>query len=234
VPRRLCEISDGLPGDTDYSADSGRDDARASRQVSSGIGNVGRLLPLAKRLTTASLARLDKRFDIGDEELRRAERQIGAVDRVVLDDALDDTASVDDESPTEIHVGPGYALHLTSDEEALLLLAHELTHVAAYNNNLRPFIREVARVSESRAGVRPTFGQEEDLACDFLGEQALRRFMGEQHSRLSQAERFALAFGYDCGAQADGDGDREHLGQAETLRALLALDPELGQLILSR
>lgn len=236
ILHRLCEINRDRFSDTPYSdEDLRKNDRRAWQQADSGINNAKRLLPLAKRLTLESLEGLAASYRIRTDELRQAQDNIRAVDTIVLDEQLGDTASVDDESPAEISVGPNYALYLNRDEEAILLLGHELTHVAAQGGNLSQFFNSVARTAETLARVHPTDDQKEDLGCDFIGEQVFKRFVRLHPARESIAERFSMAFGYYCDLYEDeDDSDEEHLSQRDTLQALFGLDPELGRLILNK
>jgi hypothetical protein len=173
-------------------------------------------------------------FGIGASELRQAEDYINAVDSIVLDKDLGNLAEVDDDYPREIRIGPEYALYLSADEETILLLAHELTHVGAESEQLGPFIENIAKKSEALAGIYPTEDQEEDLACDFVGEQALEQYVTLYPSNSSPAERLAIGLGQDCISDNDGDdGDEEHLSDSATLQAIFALDPKLSKLILS-
>jgi hypothetical protein len=121
---------------------------------------------------------------------------------------------------------------LTADEEVILLLAHELTHVAIESDELDPFIENVAKKSEDLADVFPTEDQKEDLACDFVGEQALEKYVTLYPANHSTAQRLAIGLGQDCDSGTD-NGDEEHLSDSATLRAIFALDPELSKLILN-
>lgn len=236
ILHRLCEIKrDGLSGTPYSDEDLRRKDSQAWQQADSGINNAKRLLPLAKRLTLESLEDLAASYGIQADELRQAEDNISAVDTVVIDEYLGDTASVDEESPAEISIGHNYALYLNRDEEAILLLGHELTHVAARNGNLLQFFSHVALTAESLAKVHPADDQKEDLGCDFIGEQVFKRFVRLHPANESIAERFSMAFGYYCELDEDeDDSDEEHLSQRDTLQALFGLDPELGRLILNK
>lgn len=202
------------------------------RQADVGIKNVEKLLPLAKGLTLKSLKDLATDYGITASELQRAGHNIDGVQRVVLDARLDDMAEVDTEAPTEIHIGLEYAQYLSTNEETVLLLGHELTHLAASDDNLKRFIEMVAENAEREAKVHPSDEQKEDLACDFIAEQALKRYILQDPSDESVAQRFSRAFDYDNKDSNEG-GDEEHLGEGATLRALIGLDPELRGLILN-
>jgi hypothetical protein len=233
--RRLCDESRDNPKKLVYDeVDLERGDARAWRQANEGIANAQRLLPAAKSLTINALHMRAGEFGVVTADLQQAENNINAVDLILLDKDMGNLAEVDEDYPREIRVGAEYALYLTADEEVILLLAHELTHVAAESDELDPFIENVAKRSEDLASVFPTEDQKEDLACDFIGEQALGQYVTLYPASLSTTQRLAIGLGQDCGSgKDDDDGDEEHLSDSATLKAIFALDPELSKLILN-
>lgn len=201
-------------------------------QAELGIKNVEKLLPLSRRLTLESLQALAAEYRIEPAEIRIAARRIEEVQFIVLDENLGDKAEVNDDEPTEIRVGTNYARDLTTDAETMLLLGHELTHIAARGGNLGAFIRQVAQRAERDAGVSPAESQKEDLACDFVGEQTLKRLLKSSATNKETAgKQLARALDYDPDDGDDDDADEEHLGQHDTFKALLALDPELRALL---
>ncbi|MGI8653727.1 MAG: hypothetical protein ACR2LC_00755 [Pyrinomonadaceae bacterium] len=203
-------------------------------QAELGIKNVEKLLPRARRLTLESLQALAADYSIEPAELRIAARHIEEVQTIVLDENLGDKAEVNDDEPTEIRVGTSYARDLTTDAETMLLLGHELTHVAARGGNLSEFVERVARRAARLASVSPAESQREDLACDFIGEQTLRRLLKSSAiNEETAAKQLARALDDDSGDadDANDDVDEEHLGQRVTFKALLALDPELRTLL---
>jgi hypothetical protein len=148
-----------------------------------GIRNAARLLPLAKRFTVEALHRTAVSVGLGELDLREAEEQINAIDSIVLDEGLYDWAEVDLNQPSVIRVGIVYAFYLSTNEEAIFLLGHELTHVAAWSSNIDRLMDSIsawsARVSTSSNGAakRSPSDMKEDLACDFIGAQALKLYM---------------------------------------------------------
>jgi hypothetical protein len=214
------------------------------REVHLGIRNVRRLLPLARRLTLDALREAQVGDPLKKSGLSKEKRLIDAVHKIVLDPSLADTAEVWDDRLSEIRIGPDYALDLTSDDEAIFLLGHELTHVAARSGRLNQFIENVTETARHSANVELMEDQKEDLACDFTGAEVLKRFIALHPKDEPEAERFARAVGYestavrlarawdDFCASYNGDaGDEEHLSQAQTIRALYGLDPELKALM---
>jgi hypothetical protein len=214
------------------------------RQVHLGLKNVRRLLPLAKRLTLESLREADVGDPLKRAGLLREQRLVNAVDKIVLDPWLGDAAEVREGHLREIRIGSDYALHLISDDEAIFLLGHELTHVAARSGRLNQFIGNVSERARLSANVEPTKAQREDLACDFTGAKVLKRFIALSPSEDSAGVRFVRAVGYeshsvrlsrawdDFCASYNGDvGDERHLSQDQMISALLGLDPELKALM---
>jgi hypothetical protein len=233
--RRLCDESREHPKNLVYDeGDLERGDERAWREASEGIANAQRLLPAARSLTINALHLRAGEFGIRASDLQQAEDNIKAVDSILLDKDLGNLAEVDEDYPREVRIGPQYALYLTKDEEAILLLAHELTHVAAESDQLDTFIENIAKKTEELAGVYPTEDQKEDLTCDFVGEQALEQYVTIYPANASAAERLAIGLGQDCiSGKDDDDGDEEHLSDSATLQAIFALDPQLSKLILN-
>lgn len=209
------------------------------RQIHLGMKNVRRLLPLAKRLTLETLKETLK-----TSRLSREKRLIGAVQRILPDPHLSGSAEVSEEDLSVIYVGPEYAAYLTSDDEAMLLLSHELTHVAVRAGRLNNFIEKVNEIARSTAALELDVEQKEELACDYTGAKVLKRYIALYPTPESDAERFSRAFGYEppaerlahawqefCASYNGEAPDEEHLSQDQTLRALLGLDPELKPLI---
>src|SRR5262249_37964672 len=136
-------------------------------------------------------------------------------------------AMVDDRRPFEIHVGPICAETLVSDDEAVFILAHELTHVGNSRGDLQPLTAYISREARSNARVAATDRQQEDLACDFIAELVLRRFIRLRPTASSPEERLCLTLA------GGNSADDTHLSDAQTLRALFGLDPQLRRLIVN-
>ena len=207
--------------------------------ILAGIKNTRRLLSIATKLSIKALLEWGKQNGLPARNLARAERKIKKVDRVVLDGELGDAAAVQDDRPREIRIGSGYAETLISDDEAVFLLAHELTHLAARTGGLDGLIESVSRRATA-AGVETLDDQEEDLACDFIGAQVLKRFIDLYPTNEPKAERLLRTCGYElpserlahaweafCASYNGFTGDTHHLSQGLTVRALAGLDPEL-------
>jgi len=209
------------------------------RRVHRGMDNARRLLPLAKRLTLQSL-----RGSLKSDGLSRERRLIASVRRVVLDPGLGNAAAVSERDLTTIGIGPEYAAYLTADEEAMLVLGHELTHVAARGGRLYDFIESTSDVARRFADLALNAVQKEELVCDFTGAQVLKRYIALRPTARPGPERFSSAFGYaprserlahawqDFCASYNGDPeDGEHLSEEQLFRILPGLDPRLKALI---
>lgn len=207
-------------------------DRRAWQQAAKGIENARRLLPLAKELTIATFREHAAEFHLNNSDLEQVWRYIQAINRIELDESLGNVAEVDDAVKDEIRIGAEYALNLTADEETIMLLGHELTHVAVWSERLNPFIEGSARRAQEVSGVMATQDQKEDLACDYIGTEALKRFIRQHPTRESAAQRFSIPLGGCVDGDVEDTGDDEHLSEGDTLRALLGLDPELKKMIL--
>ena len=228
--------------------ESGDEDSReravyTRKDVERGVRNLRRLLPAVKGLSIDTLHQATAGY-IKPVEWPKVTRLMRGVCRIVRSETLRGMAGVRDGRPWEILVDPEYAPYLISDDEAVFVLAHELTHVAARSGKLNRFIDSVAENAKHSAHVEPTEDQKEDLACDFVGELVLKRFIALNPTGESTALRLSKVFGYEspserfkrawedfCASYNGDPGDDDHLNQYQTIRALLALDPELPSLM---
>jgi hypothetical protein len=203
-----------------------------------GMKNARRLLPLARKLTLECLS--DK---LKTTRLSREKRLVALVKRIVLDQHLGGTAEVREDDLSIIHIGPDYAADLTSDDDAMLLLGHELMHVAVRTGGLKDYIEKVNE-GALNAGLVLDEDQQEELACDLNGAEVLKRFISLHPTEETNKERFSRAFGYEppderltrawqdfCASYNGSPLDDEHLSQGQTLRVLHDLEPELKALI---
>jgi hypothetical protein len=231
--QKLCEESSHRTHDTSFTEeDLMSGDRHAWQQADKGIENARRLLPLAKKLTLATFREHAKDFHLDDSDLEQVRRFIQAINTIELDESLGNIAEVDDAEQHKILIGEEYALNLMADEETILLLGHELTHVAAWSERLAPFIDIAAERARQTTGITVTEDQKEDLACDYIGTEALKQFIRLHPTRESAAARLSIPLG-GCVDNADEDiSDDEHLSEGDTLRALLSLDPDLKKMIL--
>jgi hypothetical protein len=200
-----------------------------------GLKNARRLLPQAKQLTLEFLHERVK-----TSALTKEARLIAAVNHLVIDHSLGDSAEVREGDLSKIWIGPDYATYLVSDDEAVLLLTHELTHVAVRAGKLNKFIDSVTTTARLSARIELNQQQNEELACEFTAAEVLKRFIATNPTNEPSSERFSLAFGYEtpakrltrawadfCASYRGDSRDNQHLGQDETIRALIVLDQDL-------
>jgi len=207
--------------------DSGPRQVAASRASLRGVQTLKRLLPTAKAVTSEALRTTGLRFSVPEAQIQEAVGRISSANRVLLDKRLNDSAMVDGSLPSEIRIGPLCAESLVSDDEAVFILAHELTHVGNSGGELQVLARRISGEARSNACVMATSRQEEDLTCDFIAEVALRNFVVARPTAKPAEERLCLALA------GGNSGDRSHLSDAQTLRALIGLDPQLRLLLLN-
>jgi hypothetical protein len=213
-------------------------------QVQLGLKNIRRLLPLAKLLTLDALRTAQTDGRLKSSGLLKEKRLLQGVRTIVLDSQLIGDAEVWGDRLSEIRVATDYAPALISDDEAIFVLGHELTHVAARSGRLKSFIDKVKQTASLSADVEPTGEQQEDLACDYTAALVLKRFImlyptgeteKERFSRIigfePPSERLALAWEDFCASYNGVSGDEDHLSKAQTMRALVGLDPELKALV---
>lgn len=213
-------------------------------QVKLGLKNIRRLLPLAKLLTLDALRTTQTDGRLKTSGLLKEKRLLQGVRQIVLNPQLGGDAEVWGDRLWEIHIAANYAPDLISDDVAIFVLSHELTHVAARSGRLNQFIDNVKETARLSANIEPTMEQKEDLACDYIGAEVLKRFImlyptgqteRERFSRIvgfkPPAERLALAWEDFCASYNGIPEDEDHLSQAQTTRALVGLDPELKALV---
>jgi hypothetical protein len=226
IPAAPCVPDGGNP-------DSRRSDPRGAGNLSlgqasrMGMRNVRRVLPVAKDLTVEALGSAALRFGVPPPRIKAADRLIASANRVVLDKRLGDAAMVNDRCPSEIRIGPVCAAGLLSDDAAVFILAHELIHVGNAGDDLEALAEMVTREASSMACVSTTDWQQGDLACDFIAQIVLRNFVGRRPTSQCPEERICLTL------TAGNAGDKTHLSDAQTLRALIGLDPQLRRILMT-
>ena len=198
-----------------------------------------RLLPTAKSLVTVSLRRLTKDYGFGnpktfDVRLQRAIARVEAVRNIRPDVDSRDNASVFLRSPHTIVFGTIFLAGLPSDEGIISVLAHELVHIAdGSEDSLGPLFRGVGNRASSLTGMQIHDQRAEELTCDLVGTIAARSYVASTPSYEALARRISRSLEHNCVDQDEGDDD--HLSPRNTIRALLALDPNLArQLVYGR
>jgi len=195
-------------------------------EVLAGARRADLLLAAAKELTGETLLGLMREHNIAPAARRAALRRVALVRRVRPDVELRDNASVFFDDPRTIRFGTLFLAGLRSDEGVLSVLAHELVHVAdGPGGALSALFRRVGRRASAHAGRLPA-RRAEELTCDLVGVRAVRLYVARNSSEEPLARRAARAVEHNC-VERD-ETDISHLSPRETLRALLALDPEFA------
>lgn len=196
-----------------------------------GLKRAERLLPSARELVIASLRDLSSVYGIDDVRIRAASSRVMAVNTIEPDVELRDNASVMLSTPRTIYFGTIFLAGLQSDEGMVSVLAHELTHIAdGKEDSLHPLFRLVAQRAMNLTGMRIAGRRPEELTCDLVGAMSARAYIIRTPGKETLARRLSRAIEHNC-VEDDGT-DEAHLSPRNTMRALLALDPTLGNEIM--
>lgn len=192
-----------------------------------GLRRAERLLPAARELVVASLRDLSTEYNIEDVRIRAATARVLAVNRIEPDVELRDNASVILGTPRTIFFGTIFLAGLQSDEGMVSVIAHELTHIAdGREDSLHTLFRLVGRRAATLTGMRIAGRRPEELTCDLVGSMVARAYIQRTPGRDALARRLARSIEHNC-VEEDGT-DEAHLSPRNTMRALLVLDPTLG------
>ena len=192
-----------------------------------GLRRAERLLPQARELVVASLRDLSSEYNIEETRIRAATLRVLAVNKIEPDVELRDNASVILSAPRSIYFGTIFLAGLQSDEGMVSVLAHELTHIAdGREDSLHPLFRLVGRRAANLTGMRIVGRRPEELTCDLVGAMVARSYIERTPGKETLARRLARAIEHNC-VEEDGTDDA-HLSPRNTMRALLLLDPTLG------
>jgi len=202
-----------------------------SPEAVAGAARAQRLLPAAKILVISSLAQLMKDYDLTksrsvSSRVQQATSRIQAVTKVKPDMEARDNASVYLNRPRAITFGTLFLAGLRSDEGMISVLAHELMHIAdGPNDDLRVLVNAISDRASGLTGLQIHGQKAEELTCDLIGAMAVRTFVGDSPGYESIARRLARSVEHNCVEQDEGDD--EHLSPRNTIKALLALNPQL-------
>ncbi len=195
-------------------------------KVVAGRKRAERLLPVAKRLVPSALIRLAADYNLEAPSLNWIHARVKAVNAIKPEVEAHDNAYWRPSEPNAIIFGTIFLAGIRSDEAMMTVLAHELTHaVNGTDQSLQPlFARVEARAS--KVGNLPIRGSmAAELTCEAVGLQAMRAHTGRALGK-GTTRHLARAVGKNC-VQRDL-ADASHLSPRETLRVLLALEPELA------
>jgi hypothetical protein len=202
-----------------------------SPEARAGAERAQRLLPLTKSLMIASLQQLATEYGFRkspnfQQRMKQAIARVNSVKRVRPDMDSRDNASVYLSRPHVITFGTIFLAGLRSDEGMISVLAHELMHIAdGDNDSLRPLVAAVGNKASDLTGLDIHGQRSEEVACDLIGAMAARAYITSTPGYESIARRLARSIQHNC-VELD-EGDEDHLSPRSTIRALLALDPEL-------
>jgi len=189
------------------------------------------LLPVARNLVINSLQQLATEYNLRNVReyeagLQRAIARVQAVRSVKPDMDSRDNASVFLRRPHTITFGTIFLAGLPSDEGMVSVLAHELTHIADGNqDSLSSLFRAVGNRASLLTGLKVHDQRAEELTCDLVGALAARSFVSNSPDYNPLPRRIARSMEHNC--VDEDEGDEDHLAPRNTIRALLALHPEL-------
>jgi hypothetical protein len=202
-----------------------------SPEAREGAERAQRLLPVAKSLMIASLQQLATDYGFRKSQnfqlrIKQAIARVNSVKRVRPDMDSRDNASVYLSRPHVITFGTIFLAGLRSDEGMISVLAHELMHIAdGDNDSLRPLVSAVGNKASDLTGLDIHGQRSEEVACDLIGAMSVRAYITSTPGYESVARRVARSIQHNC-VELD-EGDEDHLSPRSTIRALLALNPEL-------
>lgn len=202
-----------------------------SAEAVAGAERAQRLLPVAKDLVLDALQNLSTDYNLHkspgfDARMQKAVARVKLVRRVKADMDSRDNASVYLRRPQTITFGTIFLAGLPSDEAMISVLAHELAHIAdGDRDSFRALFRVVGKRASLLLGMRIHNQKAEELTCDLLGAMATRTFITNTPGYDPLPRRLARAVAHNC--VEEDEGDEDHLSPRSTIRALLALRPDL-------
>ena len=201
-----------------------------SAEAIEGAERAQRMLPVAKALVIESLNQLATEYSFSSRSarlnLQQAINRVRLVRRIKPDMESRDNASVLLRNPGTITFGTIFLAGLPSDEGMISVLGHELVHIADGNNGgLRLLYRAIGDRASDLTGLSIRGQRAEELTSDLVGALAVRSFVAASPSYDPLPRRISRAVAHNCVAQDEGDED--HLSPRNTIRALLALNPNL-------
>jgi Zn-dependent protease with chaperone function len=202
-----------------------------SPEARAGAERAQRLLPVAKNLLITSLRQLSTEYGLEKSpkfnlRVQQAIARVNSVQRVKPDMESRDNASVYLSKPHVITFGTIFLAGLRSDEGMVSVLAHELMHIAdGDNDSLRALVTAVGNKASDLTGLDIHGQRAEEVTCDLLGAMAVRAYIVSTPDYESIARRLARSLQHNC-VDLD-EGDEDHLSPRNTIRALLALNPDL-------
>ncbi len=198
-----------------------------------GAERARRLLPIAKELVIGALGQLSSEYGLNKTKshrlnMQRAISRVLMVKRVKPDVESRDNASVFLRRPHTITFGTIFLAGLPSDEGMISVLAHELVHIAdGDRDTLRSLFRAVGRRASSLTNQKIYEQRAEELTSDLIGAMAARSFVTNNPDYDPLPRRISRSVAHNC--VEEDEGDEDHLSPRDTIRALLALYPQLAR-----
>ena len=203
-----------------------------SPEAVAGAERARRLLPIARELVEDAIRQLSSEYKLNKTRahqlnIQRAIARVRIVKRVKPDVDSRDNASVFLRRPHTITFGTIFLAGLPSDEGMISVLAHELVHIAdGERDSLRTLFQTVGRRASGLTGLKIYEQRAEELTSDLIGAMAARTFVTRTPDYEPLPRRIARSVAHNCVEQ--DEGDEEHLSPRDTIRALLALRPQLA------
>lgn len=203
-----------------------------SPEAVAGAERARRLLPIARELVIDVLNQLSLEYGLNKTKshrvnMQRAVSRVRMVKRIKPDVDSRDNASVFLRRPHTITFGTIFLAGLPSDEGMISVLAHELVHIAdGDRDTLRTLFRAVGRRASSLTNQRIYEQRAEELTSDLIGAIAARSFVSNNPDYDLLPRRISRSVAHNC--VEEDEGDEDHLSPRDTIRALLALHPQLA------
>lgn len=204
-----------------------------SPEAVAGAERARRLLPVARELVIGALDQLAVDYGLNKTRshrlnMQRAISRVRMVKRIKPDVDSRDNASVFLRRPHTITFGTIFLAGLPSDEGMISVLAHELVHIAdGDRDTLRALFRAVGRRASNLTNQRIYEQRAEELTSDLIGAMAARSFVSNNPDYDPLPTRISRAVAHNC--VEEDEGDEDHLSPRDTIRALLALHPQLAR-----
>jgi hypothetical protein len=204
-----------------------------SPEAVAGAERARRLLPIAKELVIGALGQLSREYGLNKTKshqlnLHRAISRVRMVKRIKPDVDSRDNASVFLRRPQTITFGTIFLAGLPSDEGMISVLAHELVHIAdGDQDTLRWLFRAVGRRASSLTNQKIYEQRAEELTADLIGAMTARSFVSNNPDYDPLPRRISRSVAHNC--VEEDEGDEDHLSPRDTIRALLAVHPQLAR-----
>lgn len=204
-----------------------------SPEAVAGAERARRLLPIARELVIGALDQLSSEYGLGKTKsyrlnMQRAIARVRMVKRIKPDVDSRDNASVFLRRPHTITFGTIFLAGLPSDEGMVSVLAHELVHIAdGDRDTLWSLFRAVGRRASGLTNQKIYEQRAEELTSDLIGAIAARAFVLNNPDYDFLPRRISRSVAHNC--VEEDEGDEDHLSPRDTIRALLALHPQLAR-----